>query len=171
MLRLNLLTSRPSAKRIWALLSILGLCVPAAAGAEYYRYETENGSVAFTDDPDQIPARYRESAETLAEKSVHDFSRTTRVEPREKATPEVSASPPAPRRVYVRPLPAKPRRVTIAAGEGIDFDVETESAEPIIVQKGVLKSDGRGTAEHTIVKQGDKVLMEVREPIVNWVEP
>jgi hypothetical protein len=172
MLRLNLLQRRPS-RRFWALLSILGMCVPALAGAEYYRYETENGSIAFTDDPAQIPARYRDSAEALPEQSLHDFRRTTRVEPRPKAeaAPDVSAPPPATRRIYIQPRAATPRRVTISAGEGVDFDVETDSPEPIIVQKGVLRSDGRGTAEYTIVKQGDKVLMEVREPIVNWVEP
>ena len=172
MLRLNLFKRGAPAKRVWALLSVLGMCVPTLAGAEYYRYETENGSIAFTDDREQIPARYRDSVQVLAEQSLHSFERTTRVEPREQAeeTPHVSTAP-APRIQHVPAPSTKPRRVTVALGDGVDFDVESESDEPIIVQKRILKSDGRGTAEYTIVKQGDKILMEIHEPILDWVEP
>ena len=85
---------------------------------------------------------------------------------RAEETPEVASAPAAHTR-----RPAKPRRVTISAGNGIDFDVETESDEPIIVEEGIFKADdGRGPAQYTIVKQGDKILMKIHRPLINWFE-
>jgi hypothetical protein len=150
------------------LLVALALCLPVDATAEYYRYETENGSVAFTDDPEQIPTRYRDSAVPLAEQSLHDYERTTRVEPdaRRQAAPETD-------RAIQPQVEAPAETVTLSAGEGMNFDVPANSVEPIRIEKRIMRPhpDGKGTAEYTIVRQGDRVLMEVVEPVLDWIEP
>lgn len=157
------LTAMPSL----LLLGALGFCLPLTAGADYYRYETDNGSIAFTDDPEQIPTRYRDAAVVVLEQSLHDWNRTTHVEP---------APRPARRNVPepLRPLESRPARraVTLDLGDGIDVDVTTGSREPIIVEKRVLRPDDQGsTVKYTIVRQGDRVLMEIREPVLDRIEP
>lgn len=149
------------------LLGALGMCLPLPAAADYYRYETDNGSIAFTDDPEQIPARYRDSARPMAEQSLHDWERTTRVEPgaHPKPAPQVrSATPDAAAGTEV---------VTLDAGHDLDVDVSVRSDEPITIDKRVMRPDpdGKGTVEYTVVRQGDRVLMEVREPVLDWIEP
>lgn len=152
-------------------LGAFGFWLPLPAGAEYYRYETDNGSLAFTDDPEQIPARYRDAAVAVPEQSLHDWNRTTHVEPAPALPPRAAkASPQRLRQVKSEAAPARDV-VTLQVADDIDFDVTARSDEPIIVEKGVLRSDGRGTAEYTIVRQGDRVLMEIHNPLFNWVEP
>jgi hypothetical protein len=149
-------------------LGALGFCLPLPAGAAYYRYETDNGSLAFTDDAARIPARYQDSAVSVLEQSLHDWDRTTRVEPAPPRAPK--ASPQPLRQVESAVAPAR-NMLTLDVADEIEIDVPAWSDEPIIVEKRVFRSDGRGTVEYTIVRQGDRVLMEVREPLVDWIEP
>ena len=155
-------------------LGAFGFWLPLPAGAEYYRYETDNGSLAFTDDPEQIPARYRDSAVAVPEQSLHDWNRTTHVEPAPALPPRAAkASPQRLRQVKSEAAPARDV-VTLNGIDGdidVGVDVTARSDEPIIVEKRVMRSDGIGTVEYTIVRQGDRVLMEIREPVLDRVEP
>ena len=165
MLRVNLLPIS-TRRSWWAVLGVIGIGLPFVAGADYYRYETDNGSIAFTDDPERIPERYQDSAEPVVEKSIHDWSRTSRVEP-QAGKPERQVL----RDATPEPKTRKSQVLTIDAGD-LAVDVHTESHEPIKIEKGILRSDGRGTAEYTIVRQGDKILMEFKEPYgVTFIEP
>jgi len=49
---------------------------PAGAGT-LYRWQTENGTLAFADDPKRIPERYRESAEEIQTESLDGYGRYT----------------------------------------------------------------------------------------------
>jgi hypothetical protein len=59
----------------------------ATAGA-LYRYETADGTVAFTDDAKRIPERYREGATTIEPSVLDGYGRYT---PADKAASETSA--------------------------------------------------------------------------------
>ena len=52
------------------------LAVPAHAGT-MYRWETDNGTLAFADDVKRIPDRYREKAEAIASQSLDGYHRFT----------------------------------------------------------------------------------------------
>ena len=62
-------------KRIWAVIAVVALIAPGLASADYYRYETENGSTAFTDDEKRIPTRYRGDVMQVKEERFEDYSR------------------------------------------------------------------------------------------------
>lgn len=159
------LTAMPSLLVLGALV----FCLPLTAGADYYRYETDNGSVAFTDDPEQIPTRYRDAAIVVLEQSLHDWNRTTRVEPAPRPAPR--AVPQVLHRLESRPARASDS-LTLDVADGIEVDMTTRSREPIIVEKRVLRPDDEGsTVMYTIVRQGDRLLMEIREPVLDRIEP
>src|SRR5690606_27230374 len=54
----------------------LAAAAPAGAGT-LYRWQTENGTLAFADDPKRIPERYREGAEEIHTEGLDDYERFT----------------------------------------------------------------------------------------------
>ena len=56
--------------------TVLVATAPASAGT-LYRWETENGTLAFADDPKRIPERYRESAEEIQTQGLDGYGRYT----------------------------------------------------------------------------------------------
>jgi hypothetical protein len=65
----------------WTARSLLAAAVllasaPAGAGT-LYRWQTENGTLAFADDPKRIPERYRESAEQIQTEGLDGYGRYT----------------------------------------------------------------------------------------------
>jgi hypothetical protein len=61
--------------RIWAVIAVVALIAPGLASADYYRYETENGTTAFTDDEKRIPTRYRGDVVQVKEERFQDYAR------------------------------------------------------------------------------------------------
>ena len=55
----------------------MSLAVALGAGADVYRYETEEGTVSYTDDEQRVPARYRESVERVPLRRLNDYKRFT----------------------------------------------------------------------------------------------
>jgi hypothetical protein len=159
-------------KRLILMLVVACWLAPASGSAEYYAYKTESGTMAFTDDPEQIPARYREQAELQQDLALQDYERTSIV----VRTPDYPDELPA---LYDTEHPAAPKArphevVSVEVDEGISLEVPLNAdadEQPIVVETGIIGSDGRGTAERTLVKRGDKVLLEVKKPLFNWVEP
>jgi hypothetical protein len=45
-----------------AVVALVLWLAPAVSGADVFRYETEEGTIAFTDDVKRVPARYRDQA-------------------------------------------------------------------------------------------------------------
>ena len=143
---------------------LLGLsAVPAAAGAEMYRYETDEGTVAFTDDLKRVPSRYRAGAETLAIQKFWDYPRLTIV-PR-GATTEAGSSLAGPQDLAAAAeptAPIEPSEVRVELSEGVWATVQADPEAPIEVDHEYRWVDGRYTP-HTIVRQGDRILA-VRVP-------
>jgi hypothetical protein len=82
---LALPATRRGAARVlgaFAALAMLPLAVagPVEAGP-LYRWETENGTLAFADDEKRIPDRYRPDARQIAPERLEDYSRFTPTDP------------------------------------------------------------------------------------------
>ncbi len=58
-------------------LALVALLTHALASADIYRYETDEGVLAFTDDVKRVPSRYQDSVERIAEASLFEYARVT----------------------------------------------------------------------------------------------
>ena len=166
--------------RIWVAGAALALTLaPRLAAADYWRYETESGAVAFTDDAKGIPAKYRESAKRIKAESLFDYDRLSVVEPIKTA--------PVPTSAAVAPVPVFPwpsadaaqagaarerdreDRVSLDVG-GMRFDLDADDDEPIRVdRRQYTDEDGRYfdhggiTGPTTVIKRGDKTIAYIDE--------
>jgi hypothetical protein len=161
---------------IAAALAIAGL--PGIAGADYWRYETDSGSTAFTDDAKNIPAKYRDSAVKIAEESLFTYKRLSIVDPVKPATPSGVNAPnaavpvfpwPAPVAAVAPSAPQTSPRVSIDV-EGVRIDVDPNQDEPIYIDKRQYTNAEGDYIEHggymtptTIVRKGDKELVYIDE--------
>jgi hypothetical protein len=164
----------------WVIAAALALgLLPRVAAADYWRYETDSGSTAFTDDAKNIPAKYRDSAVKIAEESLFTYKRLSLVDPIKPATPpSVANQAPA---VPVFPWPAgsvaqapeadrHPRDRVSVDVEGVRVDVDADNSdEPIYIDKQQY-SDENGYIDRngfmpptTIVRRGDKPLLYIDE--------
>jgi len=159
-------------KWLFAAALALGL-MPGVAAADYWKYTTESGSLAFTDDVKNVPAKYKASAERIKEEKLDDYRRLSIVDSA-TATPRMvgpkTTSQPEP--VAAAPAPAPEKRdgaiVSLDVG-GVKIDVDADSDEPIYVDKQQY-SDENGYIDHngymaptTIVRRGDKPLAYIDE--------
>jgi hypothetical protein len=156
--------------------TLAGQALPATAGS-FYRYETENGAVAFTDDVKHIPARYRDAAEPIARRSLDDFERFT---PMAASQPASYAARLDGRLDHLRDLNQRtisPDAVqapgaghpSLAIGSGPNGqDVQAflgsrQNTEPVIVETVRSRPDGSPVTRHiTIVRQGEQVLSVIK---------
>jgi hypothetical protein len=166
-------------KWVIAAALVFGL-LPRVAAAEYWRYETDSGSTAFTDDAKNIPAKYRASAVKIAEEPLTTYKRLSVVEtPVRSATPRSVAPEAAAVPVFPWPVgsvaqaPARENhpsdRIAIDV-EGVRIDVDPDSEEPIYIDKqqytdanGDYIDHGGYMAPTTIVRRGDKPLVYIDE--------
>ncbi|HTO52524.1 MAG TPA: hypothetical protein VMR50_03980 [Myxococcota bacterium] len=166
--------------RSWIIAGALALgLVPRLAAAEYWRYETDSGSTAFTDDAKNIPAKYRASALKIAEESLSTYRRLSVVQ----TTPAVAPRPPAyamaPEEVTAEPQRPRelaeglPRQRINRLGinvEGIQVDMDADQDEPITIDKRQYM-DGNGDyfdhdgvmAPMTVIRQGGHDLAYIDE--------
>ncbi|MEX2205662.1 MAG: DUF4124 domain-containing protein [Myxococcota bacterium] len=164
--------------RNWVAPAALALALaPQLAAADYWRYETETGGIAFTDDPKGIPAKYREGATAVKEESLFDYGRLSVVDPVRPAPTHtgVATEPAVP--VFAWPV-AQPEaetstrsRVTVNVG-GLQLDVEDDGDEhePLIVDRGQYQDLDGNYFDHggilsptTIVRRGNKPLAYIDE--------
>jgi hypothetical protein len=153
----------------------VGLC-PGTARADYYSYTQENGTKAYTDDARRVPARYRDAAETHAEKPLAEYKRFTASEkprrPGERvySEEELRAATFRERLLAEEPeireeAPRTPRRTIDVEIGGLTVPVEDDAlaTEPLFVERGVYRwYKGRYTP-FTIVRRGNRVLSEIEE--------
>ncbi len=59
------------------ILPLVALLAPVLASADIYRYETDGGVLAFTDDVERVPSRYQDSVEHISAASLFDYRRVT----------------------------------------------------------------------------------------------
>jgi hypothetical protein len=164
----------------WIIAGALALgLVPRLAAADYWRYETDSGSTAFTDDAKNIPAKYKASAVKIAEESLATYRRlsvvqnTPAVTPRPPAyamTPEVAPEPQRPHDVAEEGLPTRRINRLGINVEGIQVDMDADQDEPITIDKRQYM-DGNGDyfdhdgvmAPMTVIRQGGHDLAYIDE--------
>jgi len=166
--------SHPIVPSLVAALAVLGLVFPASAGS-FYKWETDSGGIAFTDDPKQIPARYKDQAETVVVRKLDDFERFT---PMARSEPPAYAARLDQRLGYLRDLnartvsphavtaPQAPQGVAIRSGAdepSIESYVGTGGEGPVIVETVRSRPDGSPVTRHiTIVRRGDQILSVIK---------
>jgi hypothetical protein len=145
-------------RKALAVLLLVSWMAPTAE-ADTFRYETEEGTLVFTDDLKRVPARYQDEVEKLADRSLWDYSRVTPV-PRGATTEapsalyeqvQTSADAQQSRKESSRPSMA----MEVAPGLWVQLDPDQK--EPIRVDREYRWVDGI-LRPHTIVRQGDQVL-------------
>ncbi len=141
---------------------------PEQGARSYYRFETESGSVAFTDELARVPARYRDDAQAVLPRSLMDYERTTisergassaaRVVPLQPRDPAPAQQPSAiPLEVLVPPM------ISVRAGPDVNIDVPMDAAEPIRIDRHVWRWEDGRLYRFTVIRRGDQVLAEIRD--------
>ncbi len=163
------------ASRLSLCAMLAALCLPAVAGAELWRYQTESGSVSFTDDFKRIPSRYAADAVQIEERSLADYERTTISEPGasiESTKTILDLDDLEARLAAALGTPASgstpgqgggPAPVSISVADGIRLDIAADSDEPISVDKGQYMSRNGVLSPHTVVSRGGKPLIIIDE--------
>jgi hypothetical protein len=158
---------------------IVALGTPAAAGT-LFKWIAEDGSVAFTDDPERIPERYRSQVETIESQGLETYTRLTpedskavashrerlaaRLEMlRERAAREETAAVRS-----TAPAPTAETIVQVNDETSLRIPATVSDEGPIVVEEVRVLRDGSSFTTHdTVVRQGDKVLVVVR-PDQRW---
>ncbi len=156
------------------LVAVIGmglvLTTPAVAG-EIYSWRTENGEVAFTDNPKKIPARYRSQVQTRASARVEDYARFSSGQPEAANRYAVEL---ASRLEYLRQFnsdrdaenvaPVAVNGVASINVRGIDLRLPAANSEaPIIVEDVRVLGDGQIATRHdAVVRQGNRTLAIMR---------
>lgn len=149
-----------------------GLTVASAAQAEIYAWRTEDGGYAYTDDPDQVPARYADEAHVRSDTDLREYDRYTATD---TAASNDYAARLRSRLRYLRAVndapkaaPAPTRRasgvrsIAIATGnpQAPTVNIEPEgNAAPIIIEPARTLDHGKAiTRSTTLVKQGGRTI-------------
>ena len=145
------------------------LATPSRAG-EFYTWETADGSVAFTDNPKNIPARYRDQVQVRKSGGIGDYARFTA---EDSADTGHYSDQLAKRIEYLRgsnsgrdAAPAAGKTIGVASitVSGVDMRLPAANTDaPIIIEKLRVQSFGQITTRHdTLVSQGGTPLAIVR---------
>ncbi|MDG2049302.1 MAG: DUF4124 domain-containing protein [Myxococcota bacterium] len=147
--------------------SLTLLAVQATAGT-VYRWTTEDGTIAFTDDEKRIPARYQGTAQVETLESLNGYPRFTAVGDRPETATAAPAPAPrvnrrAPANVALAELPVSVITGSSRYGNGgislpVGSPVSAESEPILIEQRRVKLSSSMATAHETVVRQGDRII-------------
>jgi len=164
----------------WLFAAAIALVVaPRVAAADYWKYTTESGSLAFTDDVKNVPEKYKASAERIPEARLDGYHRLTVVDsatsaprtagPRVVSQPEPVAQAPAAAPVASTQAKSDGAIVTLDVG-GVKVDVNADSDEPIYVDREQYNDADGNLIDHngfmpptTIIRRGDKPLAYIDE--------
>ncbi len=152
----------------WVLsAALVGAWLPSAAFADVYSYEQDNGTLAFTDDAEHVPERYRRAMKQAPDRALEDYPRLTiRSVPaqRKPATDPAAAAQEMhfPMLNPVGPL-AGSAPVYLQAGPGLLIPATLGNPdEPLRVTREFRWVDGRYTPL-VVVRRGDVVVLETVE--------
>jgi hypothetical protein len=147
---------------VWAcLLCLAG--IPAAARADVFAYEQDNGTKAFTDKIERVPAKYKAKAQRRPDPKLFEYPRTTIVAVKPEPKKAVRPVEPAPAYVSGDSLASSqpaPRQALIEVTPGISIPVDLEDDSPLRVERRYRWIGGRYTPV-TVVSQGERVLAEI----------
>ncbi len=158
------------AAMVFGVLGFAILIAHVSNAGEIYSWETADGNVAFTDDPKNIPVRYRDQAKRRQSAGIEDYARFTtggaadtgryseqlarRLEHLRGLNGERDAAPAAAGAVGVASI--------TVSGVDLRFPAADTSA-PILVEKLRVKAaDQIATRHDTLVSQGGAPLAIVR---------
>lgn len=147
---------------VWTCLLCLAGMPAAAARADVFAYEQENGTKAFTDKLERVPAKYKAKVQRRADPKLWEYKRTTIVA--------------APARTPKRPLEVQefysgdslarqevaPRRAIVEVAPGLSIPVDLEDDAPVRVERRYRWVAGRYMPV-TVVLQGERVVAEVEK--------
>ena len=150
---------------VWAcLLCLAG--IPAAARADVFAYEQDNGTKAFTDKLERVPAKYKAKVQRRADPKLFEYSRTTIIPAKPAAKKAAPAVAPAPVAFAsgdsLAIQQATPRQALIEVTPGLSIPVDLEDEAPVRVERKYRWIGGR-YAPITIVRQGERVLAEIEQ--------
>lgn len=156
----------------------LGLTLIASSvSAEMYSWQTEDGGVAYTDDRDQIPARYASQAKRVGQGSLEQYKRFT---PNDDAAQSTYASRLSERLAHLRAMNSEApvahaaastvahsgRTVSVATGNPSAPEIQVpvaDGAGPLVVERVTTKQAGDSlTRRVTVIRQGGKTVAVVK---------
>jgi hypothetical protein len=158
------------AAMVFGVLGLALLLATPSRSGEIYSWETADGNFAFTDNPKNIPARYRDQMRVRKSGGIEDYARFTA---EDSAETERYSDQLAKRIEYLRwvndgrdTAPAVSENVGAASVtiSGVDLRLPAaDTSQPIIVEKLRVKSAGQIATRHdTLVSQGGTPLAIVR---------
>jgi len=158
------------AAMVFGVLGLALLLAGSSRAGEIYSWETADGNVSFTDNPKNIPARYRDQVQVRRPQAIEDYARFTS---EDSAETERYSDQLAKRIEYLRWLNSDrtaARAATNSIGvasvtvSGVDLRLPAaDTSAPIIVEKLRVKSADQITTRHdTLVSQGGTPLAIVR---------
>lgn len=168
----------PTLKLTVLLLLAVALAVPASSET-LYRWTTDEGSVAFSDDLKRVPERYRAQAKAIETRRLPGYARYT---PTDAQAGAAHAERLAARLERLREVNApEPTRVTLPLGVAQAGGAETvlrlndrttvrvptarpgDGEGPVVVDEVRVRRPGSiVTVHNTVVRRGDDILLVVR---------
>jgi hypothetical protein len=162
--------------------ALILLGVATTVSAEIYAWRTDDGGYAYTDDPDQIPARYRAQATEQKGAPLASYERYTRQDPDasaryaerlERRLQSLRENNAGPRQaVAAAPVASAPGALMVSTGGENPSQIEVPMAAdgpPVVIDPGLTKRDGDfRTRRVTVVKQGDRTIAVIKGPQHNF---
>lgn len=160
-------------------LCLTGLLVLASAGAAFagsmYRWEADDGSVAFSDDLKKIPSQYRASAKVVRTGDLTGYARYTPAETRAAAHERNLLLADRLERLRALNAPQAQTQAPARVSETttiLQLDNRTSIAIPndrlgsdgpvVVEERRVRDRNNISTTHVTVVRQGDEILSVVR---------
>jgi hypothetical protein len=167
--KLTLLPLALTSSLLTALLAVAAVAGPA------YRWTAADGSIAFSDALEKVPAQYRASAQRVGTRNLHDYPRYTPAESgsarsdrtaamaeRIERLREINASP----QTSDAPARARQTHTILRLDNRASVTIPNDRAgndEPVVVeQRRVRDRNNISTTHITVVRQGDEILSVVR---------
>ncbi len=156
----------------------LSLAGPVFA-AELYRWTTDDGTIAYTDDARRIPERYRKVAKKISTGSLQTYARytpdrsstknsevalTERVDRLRATNAAVEDHPTAPYAAQTAPQNESPIvRVGPQGEPALEVPSPRQGSGPLIVEQRRYRMEGGFvTRTDTVVRQGDEIIAIVK---------
>lgn len=134
---------------------------PALALADYFTYQTENGTLAYTDELKRVPARYRDSAKRHLDQSFWNYSRLTPVPKGASYAPAESVFGDTETAEFSSPTTTS-SDIQIQADRDLEITVP-EGEGPVKVTRRTVWERG-ASRRQVVVSRGDETVAVIDRP-------